>query len=240
MISHVSSEHSFDFLDAQFKSSAGPGVAEFFAPPYLAWHDHYQPSHVGNVHEYLREVIEEDGPYDGVIGFSQGAALAASLLLYHESQKEAGAGDSSRNLFKVAIFFNSVVLLSPCTDTGNNIDEEIKQGEAIYAGLLRGQQTISFPEAYASPDGNEEENPDSIFGFESDTFPHRIQVPTLHVIGIQDQYAVHSRKLVKLCRPDRAQKIEVDCGHEVPRNVAVLTELAEVFELVVSMASMQD
>ena len=33
-------------------------------------------------HEYLTEIVEEDGPFEGILGFSQGAEVAASLLLY--------------------------------------------------------------------------------------------------------------------------------------------------------------
>ena len=33
-------------------------------------------------HEYLEEIVEEEGPFEGVLGFSQGAEVAASLLLY--------------------------------------------------------------------------------------------------------------------------------------------------------------
>ena len=33
-------------------------------------------------HEYLDEIVEEEGPFEGLLGFSQGAEVAASLLLY--------------------------------------------------------------------------------------------------------------------------------------------------------------
>lgn len=34
-------------------------------------------------YEYIYSIIEEDGPFDGVMGFSQGAALASSLIIRH-------------------------------------------------------------------------------------------------------------------------------------------------------------
>ena len=36
-------------------------------------------------HEYLDEIVEEEGPFEGILGFSQGAEVAASLLL-HQGQ----------------------------------------------------------------------------------------------------------------------------------------------------------
>lgn len=33
-------------------------------------------------HEYLTEIVEEEGPFEGILGFSQGAEVAASLLFY--------------------------------------------------------------------------------------------------------------------------------------------------------------
>lgn len=33
-------------------------------------------------HEYLEEILEEEGPFEGILGFSQGAEVAASLLLF--------------------------------------------------------------------------------------------------------------------------------------------------------------
>ena len=33
-------------------------------------------------HDYLTEIVEEEGPFEGILGFSQGAEVAASLLFY--------------------------------------------------------------------------------------------------------------------------------------------------------------
>lgn len=49
---------------------------------------------------YLEEIIAEEGPFDGVIGFSQGAAFAARLLLRQQERDPLGPP-----LFKMAIFF---------------------------------------------------------------------------------------------------------------------------------------
>lgn len=59
----------------------------------------------------LEAYIEEDGPFDGVIAFSQGAALAASLQI-HMVQKDQWQAHLYP-LFKCAIFFSGGVPEDP-------------------------------------------------------------------------------------------------------------------------------
>ena len=58
-------------------------VRKLYAPPYRCFYE-FDASvpQLLRAHEYLSEIIEEDGPFEGVLGFSQGAEIAASLLFY--------------------------------------------------------------------------------------------------------------------------------------------------------------
>jgi predicted esterase len=47
----------------------------------------------------MEEIIEDEGPFDGIIGFSQGAAVAARLILLHQARDPLGPQP-----FKVAVF----------------------------------------------------------------------------------------------------------------------------------------
>jgi hypothetical protein len=201
---------------------------------------------VQSVHDFLWSVIREDGPYDGVIGFSQGAALAASLLLCHEFSNEIlGHVNGGDPPFKMAMFFNSVMLFSPSENIGSNISEEIKRLEKRYTKFLQGVSTSpreneddaseTSESCSSSGDESDIEPTRSIFGFSPETFPTRISIPSL---GRQDLFSDHSKALVKLCRPDKAEVLIVDGGHEPPRTAAGLDKCAELFELVVTMASL--
>jgi hypothetical protein len=53
-----------------------------FAPPYLAYYDYPAPENVGRAHGLIEESLETDGPFEGILGFSQGAGLAVSYLLF--------------------------------------------------------------------------------------------------------------------------------------------------------------
>ena len=58
-------------------------VRKLYPPPYRCFYE-AKPSvsQLLRAHEYLTEVVEEDGPFESISGFSQSAEVAASLLLY--------------------------------------------------------------------------------------------------------------------------------------------------------------
>ena len=59
----------------------------------------------------LDEYIEDNGPYDGVLAFSNGAGLAATLLIFQERKQSTQL--SAPPLFKCAIFFCGGVPADP-------------------------------------------------------------------------------------------------------------------------------
>jgi pimeloyl-ACP methyl ester carboxylesterase len=74
-----------------------------------------------------------------------------------------------------------------------------------------------------------------VFGFLPHEFPCRISIPTLHVIGKDDQFAEHSQTLVELCQPDKAEVMVVEGGHDLPRSKQGLDECARLFDMVTLM-----
>jgi hypothetical protein len=233
IISQYSSTHTFDFIDAQHECPPAPGISEVFPPPYLAWHTQYEPEHIEAAHSFLRSVIEEDGPYDGVIGFSQGAALAASFILCDEYLDEVEAGKSP---FQVAAFFNCVMLFSPSQEIGDYIGEEVRQMEEKHSTFLEGREiesrtTKTNDEIKISPLKD-------VYGFVPDTFPARICIPTFHVIGAKDQFQEHSHALVSLCQADKTEVFTFEGGHEIPRSKPEVQRCVDMLDLVVMMASL--
>jgi hypothetical protein len=61
---------------------------------------------------YLFKVMEEQGPFDGIIGYSEGATVAATLLLKEQFRKEE---QGIEPMFKCAIFFMGWPPLDPKT-----------------------------------------------------------------------------------------------------------------------------
>lgn len=49
--------------------------------PFFGWFSGFSPDQVQITHSLVAEALEEDGPFDAIFGFSQGATLALSYLL---------------------------------------------------------------------------------------------------------------------------------------------------------------
>lgn len=77
-------EHEYVFLDGEIESSCVIGLEENTTGPYYRWSIGATCQEIKNIHDYVESVIEEEGPFDGVLGFSQGSSIAASLMLQHE------------------------------------------------------------------------------------------------------------------------------------------------------------
>ncbi|KAH7176782.1 serine hydrolase FSH [Dactylonectria macrodidyma] len=93
--------NEFDFYEGECDVPPAEGIrAVFDCEDYKAWYD---PSLGADTHrkslELVREIIEEDGPFDACMGFSQGAALLGSLILSHQESHPF-----SPPLFRLAVF----------------------------------------------------------------------------------------------------------------------------------------
>lgn len=71
------------FLDAQFPAQGRSDVEGIFDPPYYEWfqtnEDFTEYTNFEECLTYIEDFMVKNGPFDGVLGFSQGAILAAAL-----------------------------------------------------------------------------------------------------------------------------------------------------------------
>jgi hypothetical protein len=98
-IKHALVSVEFTFVDALIECPGDVGIAKFYRGPFFRHWDGTRDS-VLQGYEYILDIIDEDGPFDGVVGFSQGAAAAATALLYSQSLDR-----TAPPLFEFAIFF---------------------------------------------------------------------------------------------------------------------------------------
>ncbi|KAL4782703.1 serine hydrolase FSH [Aspergillus varians] len=94
--------HKFQFINGRLSSDCEPELKGIVPPPF---YNHYPRgtapgSDLLKAIEYTLRTIDREGPFDAVMGFSQGAALAYSLLDHHAQQNGAAAPP----LFKAAVF----------------------------------------------------------------------------------------------------------------------------------------
>ena len=103
-IQHALRQHfRFVFIDGPFESPPGPGVMPFFegCGPYWRWVKTKGRSDM-EVRQLLRKTLKEDGgPFVGVLGFSQGARLAAGIMV---EQQDKGHVEGAK--FRFAACFN--------------------------------------------------------------------------------------------------------------------------------------
>ncbi|KAH8647455.1 serine hydrolase FSH, partial [Tricladium varicosporioides] len=64
--------------------------------------------------DYLYGIMEEEGPFDGIIGYSEGATIAATLILHEQRRFET---DGIPPMFKCALFFAGWPPMNPELDT---------------------------------------------------------------------------------------------------------------------------
>lgn len=191
-----------------------------------------------NAIELIESTIEEEGPFDGIVGFSQGAALACAYV-----KQMAGKANKMHGL-KFAVFLcasmpfdvtrtvNVRVEQTTLIDTSpqNEIDsaDVLKlETEMKALGLLHVIQELEGKELtvlrrFAQKHG---EKP-------------LLDIPTLHLLGKQDtQYYTHGQRLAGLCDAKQTWIIEHRLGHEVPRNAVVVNRMATALEGMVKATS---
>ncbi|KAL4937236.1 hypothetical protein BDV06DRAFT_203330 [Aspergillus oleicola] len=101
--------HKFHFMNGRLDSDCEPELKCIVPPPF---YNHYPRdispgSDLQNAIQYTQRIISREGPFDAVMGFSQGAALAYSLLEHDyttRKQTETETGSSGSPLFKAAVF----------------------------------------------------------------------------------------------------------------------------------------
>ena len=87
-----------------------------YYPPtdtYYQYYDQFSATSMSAALSQLGTFLASEGPFDGVIGFSQGASLAATFLIDHALSQTHSSTTSPP--FKCAIFFSGGKPLDPLT-----------------------------------------------------------------------------------------------------------------------------
>ncbi|KAH7305244.1 serine hydrolase FSH [Stachybotrys elegans] len=234
IIHRLPKSYSFDFIDGEAAVNAAPQVAQVYDGPYLAWHSSHFADEVASAHEYVKDILEEDGPYDGVIGFSQGAALAASLLMAHQIQHP-----DQPPLFKFAIFLCSVLPLSPSPAIGVEITDFVLNYESSYRSFFGisdedvSVRAASCKTAYAYRSLN-----GSFGNIDEDQHgAYKIGIPTFHLLGQTDTFLDFSRYVLDLCERNIAEVFMNPGGHETPSSMESLERVVGLIQRVIELAN---
>ncbi|KAF7595521.1 hypothetical protein BBP40_005857 [Aspergillus hancockii] len=206
---HLGNSHDFVFVNGTIPCDADPEVKSIIPGPYLCYYSAPTPGQVQDAFDLIYEVIEDEGPFDGIIGFSQGAALASSLLL-----KQAKDSPRDPPLFKMAVLL--------CASLPFDLDSELAPITTIEV----------VPQASGFPMKGRDDML-VLQRYRPETTTTRIPIPTLHVIGKADQYQEQGRALAELCA-DKAEVVAHDAGHIVPKDRLFTAKVVRVFDGMIS------
>lgn len=215
------------------------GVPNWVSGPFHSYATGFTPLEVREALDRLEVFIQEHGPFDGVFGFSLGAALAISYMLDRQ-RKHAPAP------FSFAVFFSPIFIASPdesyceqllqrwLDDDHTVFRSEFPGGEfmpllddssertlaeylrvvllmqSMGVGMILPNTTIDFLGA-----GEVAGIPRLVH---PDLLRERIRIPTVHVTGRKDSPYIgeQSRIAQKLCSASIMRVHEHDGGHDVP------------------------
>lgn len=150
----------------------------------------------------IRRAMEEDdreggtGEYVGIMGFSQGAKLAASMLVEQQTREaELGKGKGVGTCGIQGIHWRFGILIA---------------GRAPLVALDPKRQ---FSRALVSPDGLSEGFPPS----KDIDDQAKVHLPTFHIHGLEDPGLGLHRKLINdYCKTGTAKLMEWQGGHRIP------------------------
>jgi predicted esterase len=193
------------FVDAPFICEPHPSIVTVYGDhgPFRRWlrwrpeHGEIDDETASSQIEYqLKLAMEEDderggtGPWVGLLGFSQGAKIAASLLFTQQKLEETvGKGASWADFrFGVLLAGRAPVVL---------LDSRLAPVPGVAAASELSTGFGSWPDR-------------------GDT-AQRIGLPTIHVHGLRDEGLQHHRRLLELyCEEGTTTLVEWDGEHRVP------------------------
>ncbi|EQB55256.1 citrinin biosynthesis oxydoreductase CtnB [Colletotrichum gloeosporioides Cg-14] len=213
LIRQLGPHFRFVFTNAPFISDAGPNVLPLYKDcgPFRTWLPWAGAENIATdkegviaaIENSLHQAMEDDdgkgatGPWVGLLGFSQGAKLCASLLFEQQLRAhpiEPPHPNESKRCYKgwkFALLLHGIAPLVALSEEG--------EGE----GMQNADQILGlFSEG---------------FRFEEDKAKRLLTIPTIHVHGLLDPGLPLGRKLLSgYCSNKSASVLEWEGDHRVP------------------------
>ncbi|TVY48610.1 putative esterase [Lachnellula occidentalis] len=213
------------YAEAPFPAHPGPDVTLVYSDygPFKSWlrirpEDPVQDA--GNVVHQIESSLakaqyEDDrrgatGEWVGLIGFSQGAKLAASILYSQQMQRREKdiRMDNNNHSGTVSSEYRFALLLAgrgPLVWLQQDPENPIPQGLDDAAQATTTTKTTAW---HSGESGSE---------IEESAVEHLLRVPTIHVHGLNDPgLQLHRQLLHRYCDPVSSKLLEWDGVHRVP------------------------
>ena len=222
LISQLKSTFRLCFANGPFICSPGPGMIPVYKDNgpfrrWLRWLPEHEKLDAGTIAalimKQLKEAMDGDnamgatGKWVGVLGFSQGAKVAASVILKQQRRAKALGEEEGTSRFRFAVIMagrSPLVSLEP---------------EHFMNPKLASPAQTTLENLDSTGESNCEKCNDH---------SHILRLPTIHVHGRQDQgLHLHRQLLEQYCEPTRTRLIEWEGDHRVPfkrKDVAAVVE----------------
>ncbi|KAB5585707.1 serine hydrolase FSH [Coniochaeta sp. 2T2.1] len=245
-------DFTFDFVQGTEPHTEGNWsiyTSQFSKLPQYTYYNLLIPSSIRDAELRLLDLIKEEGGYDGVMGYSGGAAFAAQAMIRH-SKSDAGG---SEPLFRFAVFINGGTPLKtfpldeeqivPGAGASAELEREL-QATFLRPSNLRARKGDNREEAEAAIAARKKEIDkastgrladgrsfltDGEFGvtrYEGGLDGALIDVPTLHVRCPNEENADFGLNLMRLCEPGLAREHYHPFGHDFPRGQEEMRRIA--------------
>ncbi|RMJ07282.1 hypothetical protein CDV36_013106 [Fusarium kuroshium] len=227
--SHLPSDWEFEFLEASHEPSSifTPSLKGDWDSLY-AWYNLPLKDDIENALEDILDFIESEGPFDGILGFSQGGLMAATLLLWDASRPEG-----PQLPFKMAVFISTFAPHNVTTDTvmwdlkGNDLvatvsgqdrgtDWKVDPRTAFDFNVLKSNlDKVSFP-VHLLPKHNPKDD------------HARITIPTVFVRGQHESNDVGFDQFLGLVSAPALQTMRHSGAHHFPKPSWEVAHMAEL------------
>lgn len=247
----------FDFVDAPFRCTPAPGIDTLFDSGTFSWWPHESVMGIRAAHLWLEEYLAAHGPYDAVMGFSQGCMLIGSYLTGWARDHGHGEGQQRQPPFRGAILICGGMAVTwmeedlglDVSPRARDIEERSVRSLHRKAGHL--SELSANPELIQRGVGLWDDTQDlvhvpgtplpqddrDIFGLDFASFPPDVftHIPTVHVFGGKDPRLPGGIQLAHFCKV--REMYDHGGGHDIPRSSSVslhiagmIARLAEVIE----------
>ncbi len=198
---------------------------------------------------WLDDYLVVHGPYDALMGFSQGCLLISSYLMHLARDVQAASASQAAPPppIRGAIFVCGGLSFTSLDDLGVTVPPrarsiEYQSVQALHATTRRFRELASRPEKIQRGVGLWDDTSrlvhvlggpqpaaDDVFGMDFATqFPQdlAIDVPTVHVYGSRDPRYPAALQLAHACR--RRTMYDHGGGHDIPRTTEVSVQIARL------------
>ncbi|EFR04189.1 hypothetical protein MGYG_07196 [Nannizzia gypsea CBS 118893] len=256
-------DFSFEFVQGTVPHTEGNWSLFTTSFSELPLYNYYNPisaSSITQVEDEMLELIEQQGPFDGVIGYSGGAALAGQLLI--RDRRNNPSRLPYERIFRWAVFINAGTPLEVFKisemDVCAGVIEESAPKEAHQILLRPSNIRVREEEAKRHPDYDPEQiklqlgklktrqladsrlfMTDGITGiarYDGIIQGALIDIATLHVRSPTATNRHWGLGLMEMCEPAMMMEFLHDHGHDFPRGYADMKKVARLIRELSEMA----